>query len=188
MKEEWRDIKGYEGKYQISNMGNVVSLKYHRGESSKQLKPRYPKPPHNEYGYVVLSKDNKVQHFYLHRLVAEHFISNPENKPYVNHKDGNKHNNNVDNLEWVTPLENTLHAYNILGIHKKRGFKFDKNKCSRKVAQIWVSPEGYEYHIATYANALAAAIINNINERSINLCCNGKYKQVGGYFWRFEDI
>lgn len=187
MIEEWRDIKGYEGKYQISNMGNVVSLKYHRGKRSKLLKPRYPKPPHNEYGYVVLSKDNKVRHFYLHRLVAEHFVSNPDNKAYVNHKDGDKHNNTAANLEWVTPLKNNLHSYHILGKHPMRGFRFDKNINSKKVEQYYVSPEGYEYHIATYANASAASLLNNVNERSINLCCNGKYKQAGGYKWRFEE-
>lgn len=188
MTEDWRDIKGYEGKYQISNMGNVKSLNYHRGKSERILKPRYPSPPQNEYGYVVLSKNNKVQHFYIHRLVAEYFLDNPQNKPYVNHKDGNKHNNNVENLEWVTPLENNLHAYHILGKHPMRGFKFDKNKNSKKVAQFYVSPEGYEYKIAVYANSVAASFINNIDKRSINLCCNGKFKQAGGYIWRFETI
>lgn len=187
MKEEWRDIKGYEGKYQISNMGNVKSLNYHRGTKERILIPRFPSNPRNEYGYVMLSKNNKVQQFKLHRLVAEYFVPNPENKPYVNHKDGDKRNNNYKNLEWVTPLENNLHAYNILGKHPMRGFKFDKNKNSKKVAQFYVSPDNYEYHIATYANAAAASLINNINERSINLCCNGTFKQAGGYIWRFEE-
>ena len=189
MTEEWRDIKGYEGKYQISNMGNVKSLNYHRGKSERILKPRYPSPPQNEYGYVVLSKNNKVQHFYIHRLVAEYFLDNPQNKPYVNHKDGNKHNNNVENLEWVTPLENNLHAYHILGKHPMRGFKFDKNKNSKKVAQFYVSPEGYEYKIAVYANSVAAGMINKISSRRITGCCNNlsEHKEAGGYIWRYEN-
>lgn len=188
MTEEWRDIKGYEGKYQISNMGRVKSLHYHRGNNERVLKPRYPLPPQNEYGYVVLSKNNKIQHFYVHRLVAEYFVPNPEDKPYVNHKDGNKRNNNVENLEWVTPLENNLHAYHVLGKHPMKGYKFDKSKNSKKVAQYYVSPEGYVYKIAVYANASAASLINGISERRINECCNNlkNCREAGGYIWKFE--
>lgn len=88
MKEIWKDIKGFEGKYQISNCGNVKSLCYHGSNISKILKPRIKA----RYMYVALSLNNKVSHKKIHRLVAEHFIPNPQNKAYVNHKDGNKHN------------------------------------------------------------------------------------------------
>ena len=115
MIEIWKDIKGYEGKYQISNSGKVKSINYHRGNSSRLLIPRCSTKNGNElYLYVVLCKNSKVHTYKIHRLVAEYFVPNVDNKPYVNHKDGNKHNNNVENLEWVTPLENNLHMYKVL--------------------------------------------------------------------------
>lgn len=190
MEEIWKDIVGYEGKYQISNLGNVKSI-YYKKKTNK-------KDPHilvgnkykgrNPYRYVNLSKYGKIKSVKIHRLVAEYFIPNPENKPYVNHKDGDKGNNRVDNLEWVTPLENNLHAYYVLGKHPMKGFKFDKNKNSKRVNQYYVSKEGYKYHIATYCNVKAAGMINNLCPRSISCCCqkNKNYQQVGGYIWEYE--
>lgn len=185
MIEEWRDIEGYEGKYQVSNTGRVKSLQYHRGNSERCLIPKKGK---NGYLYVVLSKENKVKTFKIHRLVATYFIQNKENKPYVNHKDGNKENNNVENLEWVTPLENNLHAFYVLGKHPMRGMKYDKNKKSIKVNQYIITEEGYKYHIATYANAEIAAKINGLCMRSIQSCCRKEdgYLQCGGYYWDYQ--
>lgn len=191
MKEEiWKDIRGYEGRYQISNTGKVKSLHYHRGNKERVLIPRCSIRGNTQrYYYVVLSKNNKQHTYYIHRLVAEYFMDNPLKKPYVNHKDGNKHNNDVDNLEWVTPLENNLHAYHILGKHPMKGFKYDKSKNSRKVEQWYISEEDYKYHIATYTSIKAAAIINNLHASSIIQCCknNSWYGQVGGYIWRYAD-
>lgn len=183
MTEIWQDIKGYEGKYQISNYGRVKSLQYHKGSDARVLKARV----NTRYEYVVLSKNNKIKHCYIHRLVAKYFVPNPEGKSYVNHKDGNKHNNRADNLEWATPLENNLHAYHVLGKHPMRGYKYDKSKNSKPVEQWYVSPEGYEYKLATYANSEIAAKINNLCARRISACCNGKKdcKQSGGYIWRY---
>lgn len=188
MKEEWVDIKGFEGKYQISNTGKVKSLHYHRGNAEKILKPRCAVKNNGaqQYYYVMLSKDNRVKCCKIHRLVAEYFVPNVNNKPYVNHKDGNKHNNNADNLEWVTPLENNLHSYNVLKKHPMRGYKYDKNKQSKKVCQYHVSKDDYEYHIATYANADIAAKINGCNANTIRQCCRGIYNQAAGYKWKYE--
>ena len=191
IEEIWKDIKGYEGKYQISNTGNVKSLHYHRGNKEKILAPRCVTKNNGEqlYYYVMLSKNNHVKCCKIHRLVAEHFVPNPQNKPYVNHKDGNKHNNNANNLEWVTPLENNLHAYHVLKKHPMKGYKYDKNKTSRKVEQWYVAENGYKYHIATYANIKAASIINNLHATSISQCCKGNslYGQVGGYIWQYAE-
>lgn len=111
MNEVWKSIKGYEGLYEVSNLGKVRS-------TQKTLKPT----EHNgkqSYLYVTLSKNGVTHKFFVHRLVADAFIVNPENKKQVNHIDGNPQNNHVGNLEWVTNAENTLHAYKI-GLNKRK--------------------------------------------------------------------
>ena len=115
MKEIWKDIKNYEGMYQISNFGNVKTLsriiygkngKITNKISEKILKPIKSK---NNYLQVILYKNNKKKNFYIHKLVAIYFIDNPENKKEVNHIDRNTNNNHVSNLEWVTSKENMKH-------------------------------------------------------------------------------
>ena len=113
--EVWKDIEGYEGLYQVSTCGNVKSLPKVRrnGTGTYIQKERLLKPSNTSTGYkkVELCKDGKRKGFKVHRLVAIAFIPNPDNKPEVNHIDGNKINNNIDNLEWVTSSENSVHAY-----------------------------------------------------------------------------
>lgn len=112
--EKWIPIKGYEGLYEVSTHGNVRSIKRSgsKGGISKIFDDR-------GYDRVYLSKNGKMKQFILHRLVAIAFISNLENKEQVNHKDGNKQNNFVHNLEWVTRKENELHKRNVLGEDSK---------------------------------------------------------------------
>ena len=113
--EIWKDIEGYEGLYQVSTYGNIKSLPKVRrnGTGTYIQKERLLKPSNTSTGYkkVELCKDGKRKGFKVHRLVAIAFIPNPDNKPEVNHIDGNKINNNIDNLEWVTSSEKTIHAY-----------------------------------------------------------------------------
>ena len=107
--EEWKDIKGYEGIYQISNKGRVKSLGNNKTKKEKILRPRKI----NGYFSVRLcKKGEKPKEFNIHRLVAEHFIPNPDNLPVVNHKDENKLNNNVENLEWCTVAYNVNYSVN----------------------------------------------------------------------------
>ena len=114
-KEIWKDIKGFEGRYQVSNFGNVRTLNWkHSG------KIRLMSPDHTPNGYLTMvfrlgGAGSKQKHPLVHRLVAQAFIPNPENKPYVNHIDGNKLNNRIDNLEWVTRAENEKHKIYTLG-------------------------------------------------------------------------
>lgn len=120
--EIWTAIVGFEGIYQVSNFGRVRSLsrriKTH-GASYRYTKEKLMKIHHFDTGYcyVVLSKDGRSKNVLLHRLVAMHFIPNLENKPEVNHRDGDKDNNFDWNLEWVTPSENIRHSYRI-GLEK----------------------------------------------------------------------
>ena len=107
--EEWKDIKGYEGKYQISNKGRVKSLNYKRTGKEKILKLS---SDINGYKKITLCKNSKQKTYLIHKLVAEAFLPNPDNLPVVNHKDENKLNNNVENLEWCTQAYNVNYSHN----------------------------------------------------------------------------
>lgn len=121
MIEEWRDIEGYEGYYQVSSLGRIRSLDrlidfWNRwlGEKVKRIrKGRVMKPGSNPNGYKIatLNKEAKIKYYSVHRLVANAFIENIDNLPQINHKDCDKTNNCVNNLEWCTPSENLLHAH-----------------------------------------------------------------------------
>jgi len=107
LKEIWKEIEGFEGRYQVSNLGRVMSLVTNHGKQRQKLKPQYER----RYMFVNLSVKNRGHTKDVHRMVANAFVPNPDNKPMVNHIDGVKLNNNASNLEWVTCSENHKHAY-----------------------------------------------------------------------------
>ena len=115
MKEEWREIKGYEGYYEVSNIGNIRSIERYVNSKNKSIAFKKAKSikssKRGDYISVKLSRENEEKTFSVHRLVALMFIPNPENKLEVNHIDGNKLNNFFSNLEWCTRSENEIHSY-----------------------------------------------------------------------------
>lgn len=121
MNEIWHPCAGFETHYEVSNLGNVRSIERYANNGHnnglRKLPSRVLKPALGKSGYllVTFSVDNTQSSQNVHRLVARAFISNESNKPQVNHKDGNKQNNCLDNLEWATASENTLHAFRELG-------------------------------------------------------------------------
>ena len=172
MQEEWRDIIGFDGRYQVSNLGNVRSTdrlykqsnaktdEYNHIYKGKMLKPHY-----TIWGYkrVGLSKNGKVKYFTIHKLVAEAFLKNNNNYPCVNHIDGNKENNNVSNLEWCTYSRNNRHAREI-GLNKGISYK---TRCKKAIEYNYKLQERY-CHSALY-DELVASKIYEISEKNIKL-------------------
>lgn len=186
--EIWKDINGYEGYYQISNKGNVRSLDRFDGVHDRQGTIIKPSLKQNGYLQVGLRKHSTRKWIGIHRLVAIHFIENPDNKPQVNHIDGNKQNNNVENLEWVTAKENQNHA-------AKRGLrdnmpkgerhpnygKYGENSRSAKPV-IRRDPKTGETKLY---KAKILAKDEGFDVTSISKCCHGKLKTHKGYEWYF---
>lgn len=167
MKEIWKDIKNYEGFYKISNLGRVKSL----GNGGSHKKERIMKAG-NVRGYLQLGlrKDGTVKHFYVHRLVAEAFLDNPDNLPEINHKDENKANNCVDNLEWCD------RTYNITyGTLKHKFCKpIVQSDLNDNVIKVWQSLCDVQKELG-------------YNKGNIGKCCNNKehYHTAYGFKWNY---
>ena len=165
MKEElWKDIPNYEGLYQISNLGNIMSIRRKRLIKSDRRKDGYIQ--------VHLIKDKKMKNFLLHRLVAITFIENYNDYEFINHIDGNKENNSLNNLEWCDRSYNILHAYdNELIKKRKKVEQYDKDNNLLNI----------------YESIMEASKKTNIDRSNISACCKGKkkHKSAGGYIWRY---
>lgn len=188
--EIWKDIKGYEGYYQVSNYGNVRSLDRFDGVHDRKGQLITPILKYNGYLQVGLRKHSQRKYISVHRLVALHFLENPENKEQVNHIDCNKLNNHVDNLEWVTPKENQQHAKrNGLRDHMRKGpdhpyygMRGERSKSAKKVVRY--NPETHEVKIY---NAKILAKDDGFDVTSISKCCHKKLKTHKGYEWYFYE-
>lgn len=179
--EEWKDIEWYAGLYQISNFGRVKSFRYGEG---KIIKPFI----NNGYYCVGLSRKDDYKKVRVHRLVAKHFIPNPDNKKEVNHIDGNKLNNNVSNLEWSTRSENIKHAFlnGLKTISEKQiaQCRLLGQSLSKKVLQY----DMQDNFIKEWDSTAEAGRQLKINQSNISACCRGKRNNAGGYVWKYKEV
>lgn len=191
-REVWRDVKGYEGRYMVSNKGRIKSIGYGK---TKILKCS---PNNNGYPTVTFCVNSETCVKNVHRIVAETFLPNPENKPEVEHIDTNKLNNVVwinddgtvnyekTNLRWVTHIENMNNELT----KQKISDSFNHNtrpipeRPKVRIVQMTLSGE----EIAVYASQTEAMLITGVNQTNISACCRGKLKQAGGFKWHKSTI
>ena len=177
MEEAWKDVVGFEGEYQISNLGR---LKHFSKKGWNILKNTNKK---GWYFNVILVGKSKTKSIKIHRLVAEAFIPNPENKPCINHKDGNKQNNCVDNLEWATQKENIEHARRTGLWHYNSPYR------ELKVAQYDLNHNLIAiFKSCAFAGKETGICARNILQVANRTPFNSKgstRKQAGGYIWEF---
>ena len=179
MQEIWKDIEGYEGKYKVSNLGRVKSLQ-RIDDNNHPVKEKILKPCSDTIGkgYLHVNLGRKGKAKKIHRLVAETFIKNPENKPEVNHIDGDTKNNKVNNLEWVTHKENCIHYTYKLGQHKSQF----------KMKSIYMITDDNE---KIYFNSISNAIrwikentkYKNASTRNVSKVLNNQHKKMYGFKW-----
>lgn len=183
--EKWKDIKGYEGLYQVSNFGNVKSLNYKRTNKEALLKLQT-----NTDGYKIINlrKDGKNKLYLVHRLVAMTFIPNPNNYPIVNHKDENKENNSVDNLEWCT------HIYNLnYGDRGKVVSKVNKESNNNNIIPLDVSITyntsrmDMNVNISIPRKAIQEGALKKIGARNFTVLC-GLYSYMNSDYVSFPSI
>ena len=185
MSEEiWKDIEEYEGLYQVSNLGRVYSVK--RNKYKKLSKDK------DGYLFVCISKQGKHKGYRVHRLVAQAFIPNPENKPQINHIDGDKTNNVMKNLEWVTCKENIIHAHKNGLSYKAKGkdhFNYGKSLAEETKEKMSKKRKGELNSNSKQVRCInTGKIFKYIREaskyysvaaESIGQCCKGKLKSAG---------
>lgn len=179
--EEWRDVKGYKGRYQVSSMGRVKRLArtyIGKGGGEYPIKERVLKPCDDGRGYLFVGLRNggKRKKHKVHRLVCQAFHENPENKPCVNHIDENTTNNQASNLEWCTVKEN-----NNYGTRNKRAGEGVAKALSKPIGQYTLDGE----LIKIWSSTMEAQRQTGFSSASISQAANGKSKQAHGYRWKY---
>lgn len=199
--EIWKDVKGYEGYYQVSNMGRVKSMRVLKtpknGVKCRKNTFLSTKTSHDkQYILVALCRDGERKQVQVHRLVAEVFIPNPKNLPFVNHKDENPSNNCADNLEWCTHEYNLRYSLELHGMKKPRKHQAQESKPRKRPDYELVPICAYTLSgefIAQYNSVWEAIEKLGIESKTprgvrnnIRMCCKGKVKTANGYIWRYK--
>lgn len=179
MEEIWKDIEGYEGLYQVSNFGRVRS--YKQSKKGKILKPKL-----NSGGYCIIGlfKNGLQRKMLIHRLVAECFLYNVENKPFIDHINTIRTDNRVENLRWVTTKENQNNPLTIKYRKEHTEWCVKGEKHHRNKPIIQYDKDGN--FIKEWPSIRESSKQNNVNEQNISACCRGKIKTAGGFVWRFK--
>ena len=191
----WRDVVGYEGLYQVNNIGQVKSLDrpmfvngFHRNpiRTIRKGKILSPRLSHDGYEKVSLTKDGKPKNYFVHRLVALAFIEQRNDDNEVNHIDGNKRNNCVDNLEWCSHRQNMQHCFEH-ALRKQSG----KPMLGKTYGKSPLSKQVYQYDkennlIKIWSSVREAAEHYNISGGNISKCCNGHVSSCKGFIWRYQ--
>ena len=176
MREEiFKDIEGYEGLYQISNLGRVKSLNYRHTGKEKIIKVGKHK---DGYLTVCLYKEGAKKYYTVHKLVGNAFLSNPHGFKEVNHIDEDKTNNCADNLEWCSRSYNC--SYN--GRAKKAG-----KKIAEKLGKPVIAISKESGLIMEYESIREAERLTGVYHQNIIACCKGKYKSAGNFYWYYAD-
>ena len=176
MDEIWKDIEGYEGLYQVSNLGRIKSLVKNGCKQEKITTGALRK---DGYMMIYLSKNGKKKYHSVHRIVAKVFIPNPNNLPYVNHKNENKADNRAINLEWCDAKYNVNYGTCIA-----RRAKAQTNRHGA-ISVIQYSLVGSV--IAEYPSMMEASRKSNVPVRAICACCKNHQKSAFGYVWKYKD-
>jgi hypothetical protein len=177
--EIWKDVVGYEGLYLVSDLGNMKSLP--RGfTKGKILKPMLQRG----YANICLCKNGIIKRVRIHRIQAIAFIPNPENKPYINHKNGVRNDNRIENIEWCTNSENQKHSFDVLGRKPAYGMLGKTGslcKNSKPVNQYDIDGN----FIKTWPAQSEAARELGLYQTNIWHACKGHYKSCGGFKWAY---
>ena len=184
-KEIWKDVVGYEGRYMVSNLGNVKSVIFKKNGKEKNLKLLDGK----DYLQVRLRKDGKGKTLKVHRIVAKAFLDNPNNYNVVNHKNWNKHDNRAENLEWCSYSYNNWYLPNRkepmpmpkAKAKKENGYK-NGNKSFAKPKQVICLETG-----DVFASISEAARNTNVEQSNISRCLRGRQRTCGGYHWKYAN-
>ena len=178
--EEWRDVVGYEGLYQVSSMGRVKSLerKVPKGYGERTVKERILKPKTNRYGYLIvgLYAGGKRKMFFVHRLVCQAFHDNPDNKLDVNHINENKTDNRACNLEWCTRRENVNH-----GTRNVRAGKAIAKALSKPVGQYTLDGD----LVKVWQSTSEVERQTGFSQGNISEVANGNRKTAHGFIWKY---
>ena len=180
MEEQWKPVKGYEGLYEVSNMGRVKSLHYNRSDKEKVM---VLGKTTRGYMNVVLCKNKKHRTFTVHRLVAETFIPNPLCLYTVNHKNEIKTDNRVENLEWMSLADQNRYGTRTERAIAKSRITNRNNALSKQVLQF----DKNGCFIAEYPPIREVHRLFGFDACHISSCCNNKRNTANGYVWKFKE-